>query len=221
MVTEYRSKEAEAMWGDFKTVWAQANPNSTSYDFMQEPLMAGDVWIAWDHIARVKDALQQAPDDYLVVAPPAGPKGRAYMPVVAGLAIAKGAPDRKGAAELIAHLTKPETQVVTASEVGFFPVVSATLPANLSPGVKLLAQGVAETQSAKDAVVALLPVGLGDKGGEFNKVYMDTFQRIVLRQEPIRATLDAQADVMRGLMDATKAPCWAPDKPSEGACPVK
>jgi len=221
MVTEYRSKEAEAMWGDFKAVWAQANPNSTSYDFMQEPLMAGDVWIAWDHIARVKDALQQAPDDYLVVAPPAGPKGRAYMPVVAGLAIAKGAPDRKGAAELIAHLTKPETQVVTASEVGFFPVVSATLPADLSPGVKLLAQGVAETQSAKDAVVALLPVGLGDKGGEFNKVYMDTFQRIVLRQEPIRATLDAQADVMRGLMDATKAPCWAPDKPSEGACPVK
>ena len=221
MVTEYRSADAEAMWGEFKEVWSQSNPNSTSYDFMQEPLMAGEVWIAWDHIARVKDALQQTPNDYLVVAPPAGPKGRAYMPVIAGLAIAKGAPDRKGAAELIAHLTKPETQVITASEVGFFPVVNATLPSNLSPGVKLLAEGVAKTQSAKDAVVALLPVGLGDKGGEFNKVYVDTFQRIILRNEPVRAVLDAQAETMRSIMAATKAPCWAPDKPSDGACPVK
>ena len=221
MVTEFRSAEAETMWTDFKAVWATVNPNASSYDFMQEPLMAGEVWVAWDHIARVKDALQAAPGDYLVVAPPAGPKGRAYMPVVAGLAIAKGAPDRAGAAALIEHLTKPETQVITATEVGFFPVVNATLPADLLPGVKLLAEGIAKTQGAPDALVALLPVGLGDKGGEFNKVFFDTFQRIVLRNEPVRATLDAQADIMRGLMTLTNAPCWAPDKPSTGACPVK
>ena len=221
MVTEFRSAEAEAMWSDFKAVWATVNPNASSYDFMQEPLMAGEVWVAWDHIARVKDALQAAPGDYLVVAPPAGPKGRAYMPVIAGLAIAKGAPDRAGAAALIEHLTKPETEVITAAEVGFFPVVNATLPANLSPGIKLLAEGIAKTQGAPDALVALLPVGLGDKGGEFNKVFFDTFQRIVLRNEPARATLDAQAEIMRGLMTLTKAPCWAPDKPSDGPCPVK
>jgi multiple sugar transport system substrate-binding protein len=179
------------------------------------------VWVAWDHIARVKDALQQAPNDYLVVAPPAGPKGRAYMPVLAGLAIPRGAPDRAGAVALIEHLSRPETQVITAAEVGFFPVVNATLPTDLSPGVKLLAEGIARTQGAKDALVALLPIGLGDKGGEFNKVYFDTFQRIVLRNEPIRATLDAQAETMRGLIAATKAPCWAPDKPSDGPCPVK
>ena len=142
------------------------------------------------------------------------------MPVVAGLAIAKGAPDRAGAAALIEHLTKPETQVLTAKEVGFFPVVAATLPADLSPGVKLLADGIGKTQTAKDAVVALLPVGLGDKGGEFNKVFVDTFQRVVVRGEPIRATLDAQAEVMRGLIAATKAPCWAPDPASTGPCPV-
>ena len=34
--------------------------------------------------------------------------------------------------------------------------------------------------------MSLLPVGLGAKGGEFNKVYMDTFQRIVLRNEPVK-----------------------------------
>jgi len=221
MVSEFRSAEAEAMWNEFKAMWASVSPNSSSYDFMQEPLMAGEVWIAWDHIARVKDALQAAPNDYLVVAPPAGPKGRAYMPVLAGLAIALGAPDRNGAVALIEHLTKPEIQVATALEVGFFPVVDAKLPDNMAPAIKLLAEGIAKTQGAKDALVALLPVGLADEGGEFNKVYFDTFQRIVLRNEPVRATLDAQAAVMRDIMTATKAPCWAPDNPSSGRLPGK
>ena len=221
MVSEYRSAEAEAMWGEFKALWATVNPNSTNYDFMQEPLLAGEVWIAWDHIARVKEALAAMPDKFLVVPPPAGPKGRAYMPVIAGLGIAKGAPNRAGAVALIEHLTKPATQVATASEVGFFPVVNATLPANLPAEVKLLADGIAKTQTAKDAVVALLPVGLGAKGGEFNKVYFDTFQRIVLRGENAKAVLDAEAATMRAIMTETKAPCWAPDKPSEGPCPVK
>jgi multiple sugar transport system substrate-binding protein len=221
MVTEFRSAEAEAMWTGFKAIWAGVSPNSSNYDFMQEPLQAGEVWVAWDHIARVKDALAAAPNDYLVIAPPAGPKGRAYMPVIAGLAIAKGAPDRAGAAALIEHLTKPPTQVTTAREIGFFPVVDAPLPADLSPGVKLLADGVARTQGAKDALVALLPVGLGGKGGEFNKVYFDTFQRIVLRNEPVRAVLDAQAETLKAIIAETKAPCWAPDKASAGPCPVK
>jgi multiple sugar transport system substrate-binding protein len=220
-VSEFRSPEAEKMWTDFKALWATVNPNSTSYDFMQDPLQGGEVWIAWDHISRFKDGLQATPGDYQVVPPPAGPKGRAYMPVIVGLGIVKGAPDRAGAAAIIEHLSKPETQVVTAAETGFFPVVEAKLPADLSPGIKLLAEGVGKTQGAKDALVVLLPVGIGDKGGEFNKVFTDTFQRIVLRGEPVRATLDAQAAVMRDIINATKAPCWAPDKPSEGPCPVK
>jgi len=220
VVTPFRSAEAEAMWGKFKSLWQYVNPNSTSYDFMQEPLMAGEVWVAFDHVARVKDALVQEPDKYVTFPAPAGPKGRGYMPVIAGLAIPKGAPDRVGAAAVIEHLTKPEVQVKTAAEVGFFPVVKADLPADLSPGIKLIAEGVAKTQGAKDALPALLPIGLGDKGGEFNKVFSDSFQRIVLRGENPRAVLDAQAAVLKGLMETTKAPCWAPDKASEGACPI-
>ncbi|MGE7469390.1 ABC transporter substrate-binding protein [Bosea sp. NPDC003192] len=220
VVTPFRSAEAEAMWGKFKSLWQYVNPNSTSYDFMQEPLMAGEVLVAFDHVARVKDALVQEPDKYVTFPAPAGPKGRGYMPVIAGLAIPKAAPDRAGAAAVIEHLTKPETQVKTAAEVGFFPVAKADLPADLSPGIKLIAEGVAKTQGAKDALPALLPIGLGDKGGEFNKVFSDSFQRIVLRGENPRAVLDAQAAVLKGLMEGTKAPCWAPDKASEGACPV-
>jgi multiple sugar transport system substrate-binding protein len=50
---------------------------------------------------------------------------------------------------------------------------------------------------------------------------MDSFQRIVLRGEPIRAVLDAEGDALKAIMTATGAPCWTPDPASTGACPVK
>jgi multiple sugar transport system substrate-binding protein len=220
VVSTFKSADAEAGWAKLKELWQQVSPNSTSYDFMQEPLLAGEVLIAFDHIARLKDALAAKPNDFVTFPAPAGPKGRGYMPVVAGLAIPKGAPNRAGAVAVIEHLSKPETQLITAAEVGFFPVVKAELPATLAPGVKLLASAVGATSGARDAVPSLLPIGLGAKGGEFNKVYMDAFQRIVLRGEPIKDVLASQAKVLDGLMQETKAPCWAPDKPSSGPCPV-
>ncbi|MDF2811533.1 MAG: transporter substrate-binding protein [Microvirga sp.] len=220
VVSTFKSADAEAGWNAMKELWAVSSPNSTNYNFMQEPLLAGEVWIAWDHIARVKEALTLQPDQFVAFPAPAGPKGRGYMPVIAGLAIPKDAPDRAGAVAVIEHMTKPETQLLTATEVGFFPVVKADLPPNLAPGIKLLAGAVAATQGAKDALVSLLPVGLGAKGGEFNKVYSDTFQRIVLRNEPVKTVLADQANVLATLMKDTGAPCWAPDKPSQGPCPV-
>lgn len=220
VVSTFKSAEAEAMWTYFKGLWAHVNPNSTNYDFMQEPLLAGEVLIAFDHVARLKDALIGAPNDYVTFPAPAGPKGRGYMPVVAGLAIAKDAPNRPGAAATIEYLLTSRTQVRVAANLGFFPVVKAELPADLAGGIKLLAEGVAKTQGARDALVSLLPVGLGAKGGEFNKVYMDTFQRIVLRNEDIKTALAAQAQALKAIMDETKAPCWSPDKPSTGACPI-
>jgi len=220
VVASFKSAEAEAMWGAFKDLWQHVNPNSASYDFMQEPLMAGEVMIAFDHVARLKEALVAAPNDYVTFPAPSGAKGRGFMPVVAGLGIAPNAPNKAGAMATIEHLLKPETQVMVARELGFFPVVKADLPADLPGGIKLLVEGVAKTQGAKDALVSLLPVGLGAKGGEFNKVYVDTFQAIVLRGAPIRATLDAQAATLQTIMNETKAPCWAPDKPSSGACQV-
>jgi multiple sugar transport system substrate-binding protein len=220
VVSTFKSADAEAGWAAMKDLWAVSSPNSTNYNFMQEPLMAGEVWIAWDHIARVKEALTTQPDQFVAFPAPAGPKGRGYMPVVAGLAIPKDAPNRSGAVAVIEHMTKPETQLLTAAEVGFFPVVKADLPPNLAPGIKLLAGAVAATQGSKDALVSLLPVGLGAKGGEFNKVFTDTFQRIVLRNEPVKTVLSEQAKSLETIMKDTGAPCWAPDKASQGACPI-
>ena len=75
-------------------------------------------------------------------------------------------------------------------------------------------------QSAKDALPTLMPTGLGDRTSEFEKVFMDTFQRIVLRGQKPRAVLDRQAETLKRLMAETGAPCWAPDPPSTGPCEV-
>ena len=48
-VTKFRSAEAETAWNTFKDLWQYTNPASTNYDFMQEPLLPGDLWVAFDH----------------------------------------------------------------------------------------------------------------------------------------------------------------------------
>jgi multiple sugar transport system substrate-binding protein len=209
------------MWTQFASLWKSVNPNSTSYNFMQQPLLSGDVWIGFDHVARVLDALRQKPDEFIAFPAPAGPKGRGYMPVLAGLAVLKGAPDMSGATALIDYLTQPQTQIVTARSVGFFPVVKAALPSDLEPGLKLAAAAIEKMQSAKDALPALLPIGLGQRGGEFDTVFMDTFQLVVLHGQKPRAVLDREAETLNRLMTETGAPCWQPDPPSIGACRVQ
>ncbi|ARO14605.1 family 1 extracellular solute-binding protein [Ketogulonicigenium robustum] len=221
VVRSFRSADAVAGWEEFKELWSVVTPNSTNYAFMQEPLLADEVWVAWDHVARLKEALNVFPEDFVTFPAPAGPHGRGYMPVIAGLAIPQGAPDVDGATAIIRHLTQTDTQLLTAELVAFFPTMEVDLPEGGEDGVSLLASAVSATQSAPDALISLLPIGLGDKGGEFNKVYMDTFQRIVLNGEDIAATLAAEGDVLNALMQDTGAPCWAPDASSEGACPVE
>ena len=48
VVVPFRSEAAEAMWTYFASLWKSVNPNSTSYNFMQELLLSGDVWIGFD-----------------------------------------------------------------------------------------------------------------------------------------------------------------------------
>ncbi len=62
-------------------------------------MLTGEVWVAWDHTARLADAFNQQPDDFVAFPAPAGPAGRGFMPVVAGLGIPKTAPDMDGCQE--------------------------------------------------------------------------------------------------------------------------
>jgi multiple sugar transport system substrate-binding protein len=202
-------------------MWQYVNPQSTNYAFMQEPLASEEVWIAWDHVARLINVANERPNDFVLVPAPAGPKGRGFMPVLAGLAIPKGAPNRAGAEQLIDYLTQPQQQANTALNLAFFPVTSAPVPAEQSAGIKLESDAVQKQAAANDAVPSLLPIGLGSKGGDFNNVYLDTYQRIVLRNEDVQTVLNAQAQTLQGIMNDSKAACWAPDPPSDGPCQVK
>lgn len=219
-VTKFASAEAEAGWEMFKELWSHTNPASTNYAFMQEPLLAGDVWVAFDHVARLADAFNQRPDDFVAFAVPSGPMGRGFMPVLAGLAVPSGAPDMEASMALVEYMMQPETQVATLLATNFFPVTDAPLPEDLPPAAQALGEAINAQASSDDALPALLPVGLGDLGGQFNQVYTDTFERIVLGNQPVRDVLDQQAATLRDLMVQADAPCWLPDAPSEGPCPV-
>src|ERR1700756_4446015 len=126
------------------------------------------------------------------------------MPVLVGVAVPKTAQDKAGAILLIDYLLKPETQIATLRASSFFPVVKVALPADLDPGLKLEAQAVQQQQAATDALPTLLPVGLGSHGGEFDKVFLDTFQRIVLRGQPAKEVLAREAEDMQRVLNAAQ-----------------
>ncbi len=220
MVTKFRSAEAEQAWNKFKELWQYTNPGSTGYSFMQEQLLTEEVWVAFDHTSRLAGAFNDRPDDFIAFPAPAGPTGRGFMPVVVGIAVPTTAPDMEAAKKLVAYMVKPETQVATLKATNFFPVVSTELPDDMPAAVKISGAAIAAMSGSADANPGLLPVGLGKLGGEFNQVYVDAFERIVLGGEDVREVLDSQAETLRGVMNEAGAPCWGPDPASEGPCPV-
>ncbi|MEM9442162.1 MAG: ABC transporter substrate-binding protein [Pseudomonadota bacterium] len=221
MVTKFRSAEAETAWNVFKDLWQYTHPGSPNFSFMQEQLLSEDVWIAFDHTARLADAFNQRPDDFIAFPAPAGPTGRGFMPVVAGVAVPSTAPDMKEAQALVAYMLKPETQIATLKATNFFPVVDVELPDDMPASVREAGKAIAAMSGAADANPGLLPVGLGELGGKFSQVYSDTFERIILAGQDVRAVLDDQSNALRAIMEEAGAPCWAPDPVSDGPCPVE
>ncbi len=221
IVRTFKNADAEKAWADFREMWAYVNPRSTSYGFMEEPLKTGEVWVAFDHTARLLPALNDKPGDYVTFPAPSGIKGRGFMPVIVGMAIPKNSADKAASERVIDYMTKPVTQALILKEIGFFPVVKADL-SQLSPGVQLASQGMSAVFAAKDGRASLLPVSLGSKGGEFNKIFVDTFTRIVLRNEDIKLVLGEQGKLMDTLIKEAGAACWAPDASSGTApCPIQ
>jgi multiple sugar transport system substrate-binding protein len=216
-VTSFKSPQAVRMWQTLQRLWAVTTPSSVSYTYMQGPLLSGDVWIAWDHQARLEAALEH-PDRFEAIPAPIGPMGRGYMTAVVGLAIPKGAANQAGAEQLIDWLTRPVQQAEASASLGFFPATQTS--------------GLAAPQSAELAVEDKYlagprpiptrpPVGLGAESDKFTEVYQDAFRRIVLRSEDILTVLNEDAGLLQGLLDAARAPCWPPDRSSAGtACQI-
>ena len=221
VVRTFASDEAVTAWEKFRELWEHTNPASTNFSFLQEQLLSGDAWIVFDHTSRLAQAFNERPDDFVAFPAPAGPTGRGFMPVIAGVAIPKTAPDLDKAKELVSYMLAPETQIATLKATNFFPVVDVELPADLPPAVQAAGGAVAKMSGSADANPGLLPAGLGDKGGDFNRVFVDSFERIVLAGQDIRTVLDDQKGTLAAIMEETGAPCWAPDAASDGPCPVE
>lgn len=218
MVTGYDSPEAVEMWSYFTELWEHVSPQANTYAFLQEQLLSGDVMIAFDHQARLVDALDQRPDDFIVFPAPTGPAGLGYMPVLVGVAIPEGAQNVDGAVQLIEYMLSDEGQVAITEAIGFFPVTGAEVPEDVGAAIQAEATAAANQTTAPDALPALLPVGLGEQGGEFNEVYRNTFLRIIFDGEDIGTVISSEGDNVQDILDSQEAPCWPPDPPSEGAC---
>ena len=83
-------------------------------------------------------------------------------------------------------------------------MVKAEVPPDTEPGLKLAVAAVERMQSAKDALPALLPTGLGEYAGEFDMVFLDAFKLIVLRGQNPAAVLDSEREVLNRLLIETR-----------------
>jgi len=218
---KFRSEGARDMWAYFKTLWEYVHPDSLVYSVMAEPLLTGDVWIAWDHTARVIKAFEEKPGDFVAFPAPIGPKGRGFMLIVAGLGMPKGERDTSDQAMLIEYLTEPVIQARTLTETGFFPVVSMKSSPDLPPYLAGLSAAVKKQTDSEDAVPTLAPVGLGERGTDYNNLFMTTFSKIVLEGEDARAVLDANAGELQKIINGANAKCWLPDISDKRPCVIE
>jgi len=221
MVSGFKSNDASVMWTFMKDMWQYVNPQASTYSFMQEQLLSEEVWLAFDHTARLIEAFKQKPDDFLALPSPKGPMGLGFMPVIVGIGVPKNAPNPEGARQMIRYLLQSNTQVQILRELGFFPVVSVDFPGFVTVGIRMEGDAVSKQAASPDALPALLPVGLGTRGGEINKIYRDTFTRIVLQNEDITKVLTEEGSNLQNLLNETGAPCWPPDPVGPGACQLK
>jgi multiple sugar transport system substrate-binding protein len=218
--TTFNNADAVAMWEWFTGAWELSNPQGLTYNNMDVPLQSGEVLVAWDHTARLINALRETPDDFVTFPAPRGPYGLGQMPALAGLAIPNSAPNPEGSRALIDYLTLAETQLTTLREVAFFPAVEVELPEDLDPGIQKEADAIQATVSDPNVLTSLLPVGLGEQNPAYNKVFRDSFQAIAIDDNDIQSVLDEQAEILQGVLDAAGASCWTPDPESDGVCQV-
>jgi len=201
----FDSLRAVKLWEYLKELLPYMHPSSSVWESMDEPLLKEEVLVAWDHTARVKNALIEKPEDFAVVPVPCGPQGRGYITVAVGLAIPVDAPQKENAIKLIDYLTKPDTQVKMLENVGFFPTVKEAEGAIPVGPLKILATGVLAQSGAADSVMVMIP-SLGAKGGEFTATYRDVFTKIVVEGADIGTTITTAADKLRAIFEEIGVP---------------
>ncbi len=196
MTGGFNSPPAVVMWQYLRDVWEYVAPSSLIVNRMDEALLNGEVWVAWDHTARLLDALKKKPDEFIVFPAPVGPRGRGFISVLAGLGVPKGSSSTESES-LMEYLTKPEVQVRTMESVGFLPVVEIGRNDKLSKGLAALVQATVEQLKSPDAILSSVPLRTADAGRSFDLVYTVAFSRIVLRHVDVQAVLERQEKMLR------------------------
>jgi len=220
MVRTFRDADAVVMWQTVKELWKHVNVHSLSFSSMCEPLLSGEVWLAWDHTSRLLDVFKKRPGEFIAFPAPVGPKGRGCMLVLAGLGIPKISSDSRSV-DLIKYLISPQVQLKTFVATGFFPVTLVGEGALGSADLDLILGAVSNQISSKESIITTLPYGFGEEINRFNLIYRSSFTKIVLRNKKITKVLDDQTRKLQSLLATTYARCFPPDAPSIGPCPVR
>jgi multiple sugar transport system substrate-binding protein len=196
MADGFSGPSAVAMWRYFRGLWQYATPTSLILNRMDAALLNGDAWVAWDHTARLLDAFKQKPDEFVAFPVPAGPRGRGFISILAGLGLPKGC-SLAEPSRLIDYLTSPRAQALTMESVGFLPVVDIGGLTTVSSGLTALARASLDQLGSPDAVLSSLPVLDADAGRRFNLAYMVAFSRIVLRgADPVEVLATQQGKLV-------------------------
>ena len=191
MTEAFGGTDAIVMWQYLRDLWQFVAPSSLILNRMDEALLNGEVWVAWDHTARLFDAFRKQPERFVAFPAPIGPSGRGFISVLAGLGLPKGS-SSIAAKKLIEYLTRPQVQAETMESVGFLPVVEIKNNIKLSPGLSALVRAAEEQLSAPQAIVSTVPLRIADAGRNFDLVYQLAFSRIVLRNLDTHTVLEAQ-----------------------------
>jgi len=211
-ILNFDSKEAIKMWKFFKELWKYANPASSIWEKMDTPLLQEEVWIAWDHVSRIKRAIIERPDDFIIFPAPRGIKGRGVMEVIVGLAIPSYSDKKDKSFRLIEFLLKPYIQKKMIKGTGFFPVIKNVNFGDVKGGIKKIAEGVQKQNSMKDIIASFIPGGLGKRQGEFTKILRDVFREIIIKNKKPEKLLPSYKNKIMNLFKETKAPLPVPDK---------
>jgi multiple sugar transport system substrate-binding protein len=195
----FSSQAALAMWKYLRDLWESVAPSSLILNRMDDALLSGEVWVAWDHSARLLKAFQEQPGQFVAFPVPVGPRGRGFITVVSGLGLPRGS-SSSAAESLIEYLTRPSVQVQTMESVGFLPVVAIN-STGLSPGLSALLQAAADQSYSPDSILSSVPLLGADDGRRFNLVYMVAFSQVVLRgreTEPVLVEQEKKLKEIRG-----------------------
>lgn len=210
-VIRFDDQSAVTMWKYFKKLWRYTNPESSVWEKMDTPLLSEEVWIAWDHISRLKNAIIEKPNDFIIFPAPSGPAGRGILQVLVGLGIPSYSARKVDAKKLITFLLAPEVQKRMLEGTGFMPVIANVKFEGKDLPTAKIYRGVAEQSMKKDLIVSFIPGGLGRRSGEFTKIYRDIFREIILKGKDPAKVLPIFGRKLRSLYQETGARLPYPD----------